>query len=119
MAIVKEHKRLLEIMETAKTVVSQLDLDKALAVILKKAMAITKTRAGSIALYTAKTATMRIHAHKGFSRGFLANREWKVRRGGLTDRILKSRSLTVINNTTNKAFFTNPIAVDEGIKSLI
>ncbi|HSB33241.1 MAG TPA: sensor domain-containing diguanylate cyclase [Nitrospirota bacterium] len=115
----KEQRRLIEIMETAKAVVSQLDLDKVLAVILKKAMEITKTRAGSIALFTAKTGTLRIHAHKGFSRGFISNSEWKVQRGGLTERILKSRGVTVINDSTNKAFFTSSAAVKEGIKSLV
>jgi diguanylate cyclase (GGDEF)-like protein len=115
----KEQRRLLEIMETAKAVVSQLDLDKVLAIILKKAMEITKTRAGSIALFTAKTGTMRIHAHKGFSRGFISDCEWKVRRGGLTERILKSRAVTVINDSTNRAFFANAVAVKEGIKSLV
>ena len=115
----REQRRLLEITETAKAVVSQLDLDKVLSVILKKAMEITKTRAGSIALFTAKTGTMRIHAHKGFSKGFISNCEWKVQRGGLTERILKSRSVTVINDSTNKAFFTNSAVVKEGIKSLV
>ena len=119
MTVAKENRRLLDIIETSRTVVSSLELDKVLSIILKKAMDITKTSAGSIALYTPKTVTMRMHAQRGFSRGFLANHEWKVRRGGLTDRILKSRTVTVINNTTNKAFFTNPLAVHEGIKSLV
>ena len=119
MAATREHKRLLDIVETARTVVSHLDLDKVLSVILRKAMQITKTRAGSIALYSTDTATMRIHAHRGFTRQFIANREWKVRPGGLTDRIIKSRAATVITDTTNKTFFTNPVAVQEGIKSLI
>lgn len=119
MVALKEQNILLDIMDTSRMVLSHLDLDKVLSMILKKAMEITRTRAGSIALYTPKTATMRIHAHKGFSRGFIANREWKVCRGGLTDRILKSPTVTVLNSTTNKAFFTNPIAVHEGIKSLV
>ncbi len=119
MSALKLNARMLDIITTARSVVSQLDLDKALALALKKAMEITDTRAGSIALYSARTATMRLHAHKGLSRDFIANREWKVRRGGLTDRILRSRSIAVINHRTNKAFFTNPVAVQEGIKSLI
>ncbi len=105
--------------ETARVVVSQLDLDKALSIVLKKAMEMTNTMAGSIALYTAKTATMRIQAHRGFSKYFISDRTWKVRRGGLTAGILKSKSITVINDTTNGSFFTNPVAVREGIKSLI
>jgi diguanylate cyclase (GGDEF)-like protein len=119
MTVSKEQKRLLDIVETARAVVSHLDLDKLLATILKKAMEITRTKAGSIALYTPRTATMRIHAHRGFSRSFIGNREWKVRRGGLTDRIIKSPNATIITDTTNKAFFTNPLAVREGIKSLV
>ncbi|MEK6699154.1 MAG: sensor domain-containing diguanylate cyclase [Nitrospirota bacterium] len=119
MGVLKQNNRLSDIIGTARTVVSQLDLDKAFAVVLKKAMEITKTRAGSIALYDAKTVTMRIRAHRGFSKQFIASREWKVRRGGLTDRILKARGVTIITDATNKSFFTNPVAVCEGIKSLI
>jgi diguanylate cyclase (GGDEF)-like protein len=119
MAALKEQKRLLDILETSRTVVSHLDLDKVLSIILKKAMEITGTHAGSIALYTPKTATMQIHAHRGFSRSFIANREWKVRKGGLTVRLLRSKVPTVVNNTTDKSFFTNPVAIHEGIKSLI
>ena len=119
MAVLKLNARALDIIRTARAVVSELDLDKALAIALRKAMELTNTRAGSIALYSAKTGTMRIHAHRGFSRDFISNCEWKVRKGGLTDTILRSRTITVINNTTSKKFFTNPLAVHEGIKSLI
>ena len=119
MTVSKEQKRLIDIVETARAVVSHLDLDKLLATILKKAMEITRTNAGSIALYAPKTATMRIHAHRGFSRSFIGSHEWKVRRGGLTDRIIKSPNATIISDTTNKDFFTNPLAVREGIKSLV
>lgn len=120
MAADKEQKRLLDIVEASRTVVSQMDLDKVLASILKKAMEITKTRAGSIALFTSKTGTMRIHAHRGLSKGFIANYEWKIRQGGQTDRILKSRTATVVSDTNSKAFFTsNPVVEQEGIKSLV
>jgi diguanylate cyclase (GGDEF)-like protein len=106
-------------METAKAVVSHLDIDNVLSIILNKAMEITKTSAGSIALYTPDTATMRIHAHRGFTRSLIDNREWQVRKGGFTDRILTSQTATVINDITNKGFFTDPIAIKEGIKSLV
>jgi diguanylate cyclase (GGDEF)-like protein len=115
----KKDIRLFDILETAKAVVSHLDIDKVLSIILKKAMEITSTRAGSIALYAPDTATMRIHAHRGMTRNFIANREWRVMQGGFTDRILKSRAAAVINDITNKGFFTDPIAIQEGIKSLI
>jgi len=119
MGILKMSTRLSDILGTARTVVSQLDLDKALAMVLKKSMEVTKTKAGSIALYDPETNTLQIHAHRGFSRHFITNREWQVRRGGLSDRILRTKGITVISNTTNKSFFSNPLAVEEGIKSLI
>jgi len=109
MAVLKMNNSVLDLITTARSVVSQLELDKALAMVLRKAMEITGTRAGSIALYNPKTGTMRMHAHKGLSKSFIANREWKVRRGGLTDRILRSRSITVINGRTNTSFFSHPI----------
>jgi len=119
MGILKMSTRLSDILGTARTVVSQLDLDKALAMVLKKSMEVTKTKAGSIALYDPETNTLQIHAHRGFSRHFISNREWQVRRGGLSDRILRTKGVTVIANTTNKSFFSNPLAVEEGIKSLV
>jgi diguanylate cyclase (GGDEF)-like protein len=115
----KKDIRLFDIMETAKAVVSHLDIDNVLSIILNKAMEITKTSAGSIALYTPDTATMRIHAHRGFTGSLIDNREWKVRQGGFTDRILTSRTATVINDISNKGFFTDPIAIKEGTKSLV
>lgn len=119
MAVLKLSDHAYDIIKTARSVVSQLELGKALNIVLKKAMEITHTKAGSIALYDARTATLRIRAHKGLSKSFISNREWKVRKGGLTSRILKAKAITVINNTTNKSFFSNPVAVGEGIKSLI
>jgi diguanylate cyclase (GGDEF)-like protein len=119
MGSLKINDRLSDILSTARAVVSQLDLDKALAIVLKKSMEVTRTSAGSIALFDPATNTLRIRAHKGFSRNFIANREWKVRRGGLSDRILKSTGVTVISHRTNKAFFSNPLIVGEGIKSLV
>lgn len=119
MAVLKLNNSVLGLITSARSIVSQLDLDRALAIVLKKAMEITQTKAGSIALYMPETGTMRIQAHKGFSRDFIQNREWKARKGGLTERVLKSRTLTVVSSKTNRSFFNNPVAVHEGIKSLI
>ena len=49
MAVDKVQKRLLDILEPARTVVSLTDLHRVLAIILKKAVEITMTQAGSIA----------------------------------------------------------------------
>ena len=120
MAALKLNDRVLDIITTARTVVSQLDLDRALTIALKKAMEMTGARAGSIALYTPETLTMRVHAHRGFSRNFPANRTWKVRRGGLTDRILRSKAVTVVTDTAAvESLFSTPLAARENIKSIV
>ncbi len=119
MASQKLNDRTLDILRTAQSLVSELELDKALAMALRKAMEISGARSGSIALYTAKSATMQLHARKGFSRRFLANREWKVRRGSVTARILRSRSAVVLTKRTDRSFFAKPLVAQEGIKSLV
>jgi len=115
----KEVQELIDLLEVAKLVVSTLDIKKVLEAILKSAMRLTDTSAGSIALYNKDTGEMEMKAHSGFSKDFVGDARWKVRKGGLTDRILRSRKPTVITDTTNKEFFSNPIAIKEGIKSMV
>jgi GAF domain-containing protein len=110
---------LIDLLEVARLVVSTLEMDQVLEEILKSAMKLTGTNAGSIALYRKETQELELHAHKGLSQDFIGNTIWRVRQGGLTDRILKSNEPTVINDTTNKKFFTNPLALKEGIKSIV
>jgi diguanylate cyclase (GGDEF)-like protein len=119
MGILKMDTRLFDMLGTARAVVSHLDLDRSLSVILRKSMEVSGTTAGSIALYHPTTNTLRIHAHKGLPPSFMSNRDWFVRPGGLMDRLLRSRSLTVITDTPNRAFFTDPDAVEPRIKALV
>ncbi|HEX9860501.1 MAG TPA: sensor domain-containing diguanylate cyclase [Nitrospirota bacterium] len=115
----EEVRELIDLLEVAKLVVSTLDIDQVLDAILKSAMKLTSTSAGSIALYDKATNELEMRAHSGFSRDFVGNARWKVRKGGLTDKILKTNKPTVITNTTNKKFFTNAVAIKEGIKSMV
>jgi len=117
-ALNEEVRDLLDLLDVARLVVSTLEMDQVLEAILKSAMKLTGTSAGSIALYHKETRELEIRAHHGFSQGFVGDARWKVRQGGLTDKILKSKQPTVISNTTNKAFFSNPLAIKEGIKSM-
>lgn len=119
MGVLKLNSQALDIIGTARAVVSQLDLEKALDIVLHKALKLTGTKAGSIALYDSSTNTMRIRAHKGLPRNFIADREWKVRRGGLTEKIIKSRKITVISNVTDTSFFSGVSSLNKKIKSLI
>ena len=118
MGVLKIRSRLSDILGTARAVVSHLDLDRALPVILRKAMEASGTNAGSIALFHTETNTLRIQAHKGLPAGFIANREWFVRPGSVMDRILRSGSLTVITDAPNRAFFFDPAAVEQRVKAL-
>src|SRR5512135_3288605 len=100
-----------DLLEVASLVVSTLDMDQVLDAILKSAMRLTRTSAGSVALYHKDTRELELHAHRGFSPDFIGDTRWKVRRGGLTDKILESKKPTVITDTTNKKFFSNPLAI--------
>ena len=107
------------ILDAARAVIAHLDLDRSLAVILRKAMEVSGTTAGSIALYHPATKTLRIHAHRGLPPSFIPNREWSVPPGSLMDRLLRSRSLTVITDPANRAFFADPDALDTQLKALV
>jgi len=115
----KIHRHLNDILGTARAVVSHLDLDRALSVILRKAMEVSGTTAGSIALYHATSNTLRIHAHKGLPPFFIANREWFVRPGSVMDRVLRSGSTTVITDAPNRAFFFEPASLEPRVKALV
>jgi len=117
--VLMSHSSLQDILGTARAVVSHLDLDRSLSVILRKAMEVSGTTAGSIALYHASTNTLRIYAHKGLPPSFISSREWFVRPDGLMDRLLRSRSLTVITDTPHRAFFTDPDNLEPHVKALV
>ena len=119
MGVLKVHQRLNDILGTARAVVSHLDLDRALSVILRKAMEVSGTTAGSIALFHPDTNTLRIHAHKGLPSSFIANREWFVRPGSVMDRVLRSGNLTVITDAPHRAFFSDPGSVEPRVKALV
>ncbi|MDH4164419.1 MAG: hypothetical protein OEW15_17285 [Nitrospirota bacterium] len=59
MGVLKDHNRLDNILGMARTVISELDLDKTLSSVLRKSLAVTGTRAGSIALYYPETNPLR------------------------------------------------------------
>lgn len=119
MGILKINTRLSDILGSARAVVSHLDLDRSLSVILRKAMEVSGMTAGSIALYHPATNIFRIHAHKGLPPSFLSNRDRPVRPGSLMDRVLRSRSLTVITSTPDRTFFTGPDAVETRARALV
>lgn len=115
----EEVKGLRNILSVAQVVVSSLDLDEVLQNILCSAMAIMDMPAGSIALYEESKGLLSLHAHAGLSEALVAQNRWHVKEGGLSDHILREGELFVVEDTASAPFFNNPLAVEEGIRSLI
>lgn len=114
-----ELRGLRDILNVARAVVSSLDLDAVLHTILHNAMNLMQMPAGSIALYDETLCQMTLHVHSGMSPSFTGRSRWRVKVGGLTHRILAEGRLFIVEDTATAAFFNNPLALDEGIRSLI
>lgn len=112
-------KALNDLIEVAKAVVSTLDLDTVLQAILTSAMGFAETPAGSVALYCEEQREFTLHAHSGLSADFVRNESWGVARGGLTEQVLKGGEIFFIEDTDQAPYFNNPIAINEGIRSLV
>jgi diguanylate cyclase (GGDEF)-like protein len=107
------------ILNVAQVVVSSLDLDEVLQNILHSAMSIMDMPAGTVALYDARSYQLELRAHAGLSEKFVALDHWRVSPGGLTYEILERGELFIVNDTEAADFFNNPLAIKEGIRSLI
>lgn len=118
-ALDQQIKGLKGILNVAQVVVSSLDLDEVLDNILHSAMAIMEIPAGSIALYDAADSQLQLRAHAGLSEEFVKHDRWQVEAGGLTREILDRGELFVVSDTEQADFFNNPLAINEGIRSLI
>lgn len=115
----KQIDSLRDLIEVAKTVVSTLDLDTLLQAIMVSAMQYAETPAGSVALYDSKKKELSLHAHSGLSAEFIKVERWSVTPGGLTEQILNSGEMFIVSDTEDSPFFHNPVAVSEGIRSLV
>lgn len=118
-AVYEELRELKDLLTVAQVVVSSIDLDEVLQNILISAMAIMEMPAGSIALYDEESYRLELHAHAGLSDDFISKERWLVKKGGLTYEILDQGELFVVEDTNDAEFFNNPLAVAEGIRSLI
>lgn len=115
----KQIDALRDLIEVAKTVVSTLDLDTLLQAIMVSAMHYAETPAGSVALFDSNKRELSLHAHCGLSADFIKVERWHVSAGGLTEQILNSGEIFIVGDTEQTRFFHNPVAVKEGIRSLI
>lgn len=114
-----EVQALRDLLEVARAIGSTLDLDSVLQSILTSAMRFAETPAGSIALYDSARRELTLHAHKGLTPEFVRTERWELHAGGLTERVLTCGEILFVNDTAHSTFFINPIALKEGIRSLI
>ncbi|QXE91009.1 sensor domain-containing diguanylate cyclase [Geomonas subterranea] len=112
-------KALTDLIEVAKAVVSTLDLDTVLQAILTSAMRFAETPAGSVALYYDAKRELSLHAHSGLTADFVKRERWEVAPGGLTEQVLRAGEIFYIEDTEQTPFFNNPVALNEGIRSLV
>ena len=108
-----------DLIEVARASVSTIELDALLTAILDSAMRFTAMPAGSVALYDNRTGTLTLRAHSGLSPDFVARSVWAVTPGGMTDQLLQHDEILFVEDTEQADFFNNPLAVKEGIRSLI
>ncbi|MFH1287117.1 MAG: PAS domain S-box protein [bacterium] len=87
--------------------------------ILDCAMALTKTPAGSISLYDEEENMLNLVTAKGFSPEFAHVTKYPVRKGGMTEYILKQKEPIVVNNIASQPSFNNPMMLKEKVSSLI
>lgn len=118
-SVEEELRGLKDMLSVAQVVVSSLELDEVLQNILFSAMGVMDLPSGSIALYDEENGRLELHAHAGLSEQFVVKRRWRVKPGGLTHRILQEGELFIIEDTALANFFNNPLAVAEGIRSLL
>lgn len=118
-ALIEEVQGLKSILSVAQVVVSSLDLNEVLQNILHSAMAIMDYPAGSIALFNEADSSLQLQAHAGLSETFTARNRWRIKEGGLTDRIIGHGEPFVVEDISSSDFKMNPLAVNEGIRALI
>jgi len=94
------------------------NIAKLYAIVIDYATDLTRTPAGSLAMFDEEHGEMVLVASKGFSQHFSRVRRWKVRKGGLTTQILNHTGVTLIENLKKFPKYTNPILRQEKVKAI-
>lgn len=95
-------------------------MSQILNLVLREALQVTKSPAGTISLYDKTTRELSLHSAYGFSPGFEEQDAWIVREGGLTERIFNERKPFIVNDIYQSEEFTlNTILADEGVAALV
>lgn len=94
------------------------DFDDFLRFVLDKAVELSESPAGSIAVY--ENGEMRLVASKGLSKKFIENKAWGVMSGGLTEMILQNKNIVSITDTLKEEHArNNPALISEKIRAML
>jgi diguanylate cyclase (GGDEF)-like protein/PAS domain S-box-containing protein len=93
------------------------NLKQVLDEVLRSAMRLTETPAGSIALIEGDEMVMA--AHKGLSKDFFKERSWRPRKKGLTSYILTHKGVVEFQDTRKEPILKGTRILKEGIRSLL
>ncbi|MCX5720194.1 MAG: diguanylate cyclase [Nitrospirae bacterium] len=94
------------------------DFDDFLRFVLDKAVELSESPAGSIAVY--ENGEMRLVASKGLSKKFIENKAWGVMSGGLTEMILQNKNIVSITDTLKEEHArNNPALMSEKIRAML
>ncbi len=110
----EDEKRILSITERASKTE---DMDEFSAFVLDRALEITDTAAGSIAMVEGDE--MCLLASRGLSKRFTENRCWTIMPGGLTDMVMEKKEITAIPDISKMNYANNPAFLREGIKAVL
>ncbi len=95
------------------------EVEEMLETIIKYAMKLTNSPAGSIALYNEALGQMEMVAFLGFSKSFSRHTKWKIHKGGITDHILNEEKTVAINDISEIIKMESPAIQSEGIQALL
>jgi diguanylate cyclase (GGDEF)-like protein len=92
------------------------NIAKLYATVIDYATDLTRTPAGSLAMFDEEHGEMVLVAAKGFSRHFSRVRRWRVRKGGMTTYILNQKGVVAIKSLKKFPKFNNPLLLEEKVE---
>lgn len=87
--------------------------------IVESAINLSGSSAGSLVLFEEESGEMVMAYSKGFSPAFAKVKRWKWKTGGMTGRILDSKTPIIVPDINNDPYSHNPAILEEGVKSFM
>lgn len=87
--------------------------------IVESAINLSGSSAGSLVLFEEESGEMVMAYSKGFSPAFARIKRWKWKAGGMTGRILDSKTPVIVPDISKDQYPHNPAIIEEGVKSFM